>query len=121
MAAIVAPTTAALVTELMSGGEFGQKNGERHTRTVGVVGCETSKQRSRVAADLAIQAASSSGDPVLLIDANARRRRVTKRFHINGSPGWREVLAGVADAESCVHRPETGNLSVMSPGTPQWP
>jgi uncharacterized protein involved in exopolysaccharide biosynthesis len=108
----------ALVNELMTGGEFGQKNGERHTRTVGIVGCETSKQRSRVAADLAIQAASSSGDPVLLIDADARRRRVTKRFHINGSPGWREVLAGVADAESCVHRPETGNLSVMSPGAP---
>ena len=36
----------------------------------------------------------SGTDPVLLIDADARRRRVTKRFHINGSPGWREVLAG---------------------------
>ncbi len=108
----------ALVNELMSKGESGQKNGDRHARTIGVVGCDTSKLRSKVAADLAIQAASSGSDPVLLIDTDARRRRVTKRFHINGSPGWREVLAGVVNADSCVHRQEAGNLSVMSPGTP---
>jgi polysaccharide biosynthesis transport protein len=109
----------ALVNELMaSNGENGQKNGSRHARTVGVVGCDTSKLRSKVAGDLAIQAASASGDPVLLIDADARRRRVTKRFHINGSPGWREVLSGAVNADSCVHRQEVGNLSVMSPGTP---
>jgi uncharacterized protein involved in exopolysaccharide biosynthesis/Mrp family chromosome partitioning ATPase len=109
----------ALVNEIMSShGAKGQQNGDRHARTVGVVGCDTSKLRSKVAADLAIQAASSGSDPVLLIDADARRRRVTKRFHINGSPGWREVLAGVVNADSCVHRQEAGNLSVMSPGTP---
>ena len=108
----------ALVNELMSNGENGQKNGDRHARTVGVVGCDTAKLRSKVAAELAIQAATSGADPVLLIDADARRRRVTKRFHINGSPGWREMLTGVADAESCIHRPEVDNLAVMSPGAP---
>ena len=55
---------------------------------------------------------------MLLIDADARRRRVTKRFHINGSPGWREVLTGQADTENCVHLQEVGNLAVMSPGSP---
>jgi len=102
----------------MSNGENGVKNGDRHARTVGIVGCEASRSRSRVAADLAIQAATSGTDRVLLIDADARRRRVTKRFHINGSPGWREVLAGETDAESCVHRQDVNNLAVMSPGTP---
>ncbi|MEX2092485.1 MAG: hypothetical protein WD971_07395 [Pirellulales bacterium] len=104
----------ALVRELMSNGE----NGDRHARTVGVVGCDASKLRSQVAGDLAIQASSSGTEPVLLIDADSRRRRVTRRFHINGSPGWREVLAGEADAESCVHRQEVNNLAVMSPGAP---
>jgi uncharacterized protein involved in exopolysaccharide biosynthesis len=107
----------SLVRELTSHGEHGTNSG-RHARTVGVVGCDTSKLRSQVAVDLAIQAASTGTDPVLLIDADARRRRVTKRFHINGSPGWREVLSGEAVAESCVHRDEVNNLSVMSPGTP---
>ena len=93
-------------------------NGDRHARTVGVIGCESSKFRSQVATDLAMQAATSGVDPVLLIDADSRRRRVTKRFHINGSPGWREVLSGEVDAESCIHRPKVTNLCVMSPGTP---
>jgi polysaccharide biosynthesis transport protein len=103
-----------LVRELMSNSGAG----DRHARTIGVIGCESSKLHSQVAANLAIQAATSGVDPVLLIDADARRRRVTKRFHLNGSPGWREVLAGEADAESCIHRPKVSNLSVMSPGTP---
>jgi Mrp family chromosome partitioning ATPase len=105
----------SLVREIMSNGE---QNGDRQAKMVGVVGCDSSKLRSRVAADLAMQAASTGTDPVLLIDADARRRRVTKRFHINGSPGWREVLSGEVNAESCVHRRNVANLAVMSPGSP---
>jgi uncharacterized protein involved in exopolysaccharide biosynthesis/Mrp family chromosome partitioning ATPase len=108
----------ALVREIMANGENGAKNGDRHAKMVGIVGCDTSKVRSRVAAELAMQAASTGTDPVLLIDADARRRRVTKRFHINGSPGWREVLTGQADPENCIHHQEVGNLAVMSPGSP---
>lgn len=103
-----------LVRELMSNSGAG----DRRARTIGVIGCESSKVHSQVASNLAIQAATSGVDPVLLIDTDARRRRVSKRFHLNGSPGWREILSGEANAESCIHRPETSNLSVMSPGTP---
>jgi uncharacterized protein involved in exopolysaccharide biosynthesis/Mrp family chromosome partitioning ATPase len=108
----------ALVREIMAGNENGESNGGRHGRMVGVIGCDGSKERSRVAVDLALQAAASGTDSVLLIDTDNRRRRVTKRFNINGSPGWREMLAGKAETESCVHRQEIGNLAVMSPGTP---
>ena len=108
----------ALVREIMANGEDGANNGDRHAKTVGIVGCDTSKLRSRVAAELALQAATTGTNPVLLIDADARRRRVTKRFHINGSPGWREVLSGKAQAETCVHRQDVNNLVVMSPGSP---
>lgn len=108
----------SLVRELMSTEEPDQRNGERHALTVGVVGCEASKMRSQVAANLAIQAAASGAEPVLLIDADSRQRRVTKRFHLNGSPGWREVISGAIDAASCIHKQDGENLSVMSPGTP---
>ena len=107
-----------LVREIMAYGENGVKDGDRPARTVGIVGCDTSRTRSRVAAELAMQAASTASQPVLLIDADARRRTVTKRFHINGSPGWREVLTGQADTEKCVHLQDVGNLAVMSPGSP---
>jgi Mrp family chromosome partitioning ATPase len=35
---------------------------------------------------------------------------------LNGSPGWRDVLAGTAEAVKCVHRPELDNLAVMTAG-----
>lgn len=108
-----------LARELLSLESQNGENGIRHARTVGVVGCETAKMRSQVAANLAIQAAASGVEPVLLIDADPRKRRVTKRFQINGSPGWREVMSGAIDAASCVHKQEGENLSVMSPGTPE--
>ena len=93
-----------------------RNNGHSHATTVGIVGCETSKARSRVASELAIQASSCGVEPVLLIDADSRHRRVAKRFRLNGAPGWREVLAGVADAEHCVHRANRGTLAVMTAG-----
>jgi polysaccharide biosynthesis transport protein len=91
-------------------------NGDRHAKSVGVIGCDTSKLRSRVAAELAIRASNSGNDPVLLIDADSQHRNVAKRFHLNGSPGWRDILAGKADAASCIHRPELENLAVMTAG-----
>ena len=79
-------------------------------RTVGVVGCDDSKLSSRAASDLASQAASSFSEPVLLIDADARHQ------HLGASPGWSDVLAGTADAGSCIRRPKGGNLAVMEAG-----
>jgi polysaccharide biosynthesis transport protein len=92
----------------------GNGNGEHHAKSIGVIGCDTSKLRSRVAADLAVHASHSG--PVLLIDADSRHRRVAKRFHLNGSPGWREVLAGTAAAASCIHRAPSDNLAIMTAG-----
>jgi Mrp family chromosome partitioning ATPase len=91
-------------------------SGRRCAKTVGVVGCETAKSRSRVAGNLAIQAASCGADPVLLIDADARRRRVSKRFHLNGSPGWCEIMKGNAIAKTCVQPSKLGNLALLGPG-----
>jgi polysaccharide biosynthesis transport protein len=106
----------ALLRELMpaNGNEIGDEH--RHAKSVGVIGCDTSKLRSRVAAELAIRASRSSSEPVLLIDADSRHRRVAKRFHLNGSPGWHDVLAGTADAESCIHQSQSDNLAVMTAG-----
>jgi polysaccharide biosynthesis transport protein len=101
-----------LVTALRSFDE----NGRHEARTIGVVGVGVSKLRSRVAGNVAIEAAASGTESVLLIDADARRRRIAKRFHLNGASGWREILAGTASAKSCVQRAKPGNLNVMGPG-----
>ncbi len=110
----VAGRYRALVRELMHAAGI---NGQLHAQAVGVVGCEPSKARSRVAAELAIQAANCGTAPVLLIDGDERHRRVTRRFGLNGSAGWREVVAGAANIHSCVHAADRGNLAVMTPGS----
>ena len=86
-------------------------------RMVGVVGCQAGRYGSEVAAKLAIHAARSGSEQVLLVDANARQRRVARRFHLNGSPGLRELLSGETDAASCIHRPGADNLAVMTAGS----
>jgi uncharacterized protein involved in exopolysaccharide biosynthesis/Mrp family chromosome partitioning ATPase len=106
----------AMARALLATNGHSNGNGRRHAKTVGIVGCDAAGLRSRVAANLAVQAASSGAARVLLIDTDARRGRVAKRFQVHGSAGWREVVGGVADLESCVHRPQTGNLAVMAPG-----
>jgi uncharacterized protein involved in exopolysaccharide biosynthesis/Mrp family chromosome partitioning ATPase len=91
-------------------------NNQAAARAVGVIGCETTNARSRVASELAIQAADCAAAPVLLIDADDRRRNVSRRFGLNGSPGWREVVRGGVDLQSCIHEADAGKLSVMTPG-----
>jgi hypothetical protein len=116
-AALIVPVGdyRTLVREIVLGGGGHGQNGSA-IKTIGIVGCETSKPRSRVAGDLAIQAARASASPVLLIDADAAQRNVANRFNINGSAGWSEVVTGAADANSCIHRQENANLAVMGPG-----
>jgi polysaccharide biosynthesis transport protein len=105
-----------LLRELLLTNGNGNGNGQHHARSIGVMGCDASKLRSRVAADLAIHASRTGSEPVLLIDADSRHRRVAKRFHLNGSPGWHEVLAGTAAAASCIHRAPSDNLAIMTAG-----
>ena len=111
---LVAGRYRALARELLHNN--GGNNGHPHSMAVGVFGCETTKARSRVAADLAIQAANCGPAPVLLIDADERHRRVTRHFGLNGSPGWREVVNGDIDIRACVHAANRGRLAVMTPG-----
>jgi uncharacterized protein involved in exopolysaccharide biosynthesis len=106
----------ALLHELLPAHGNGQFHAQKQAKSIGVIGCDTSKLRSRVAADLAIHASRCGSEPVLLIDADSRHRRVAKRFHLNGSPGWQEVMAGTVAAESCIHRAPSDNLAIMTAG-----
>jgi uncharacterized protein involved in exopolysaccharide biosynthesis/Mrp family chromosome partitioning ATPase len=106
----------ALIGELARSNGNGHVNGNGHAKSVGILSCEKSTLRSRVATELAVQAARSKGEPVLLIDADVRQRRIAKKFRVDATPGLREVLAGVADVWACVHPAKSGNVAVMAPG-----
>ena len=93
-----------------------EHNDCERAKTIGIVGCDTAKLRSQVAGNLAIEAALSGSDPILLIDADARHQRVAKRFQLNGSPGWRDAVSGSAALQECFQQSSPDNLSVMGPG-----
>jgi uncharacterized protein involved in exopolysaccharide biosynthesis/Mrp family chromosome partitioning ATPase len=107
----------ALVRWLTANDKHSESGSPPHARTIGVVGCEPTARHSQVAADLAIQAASETGVPVLLIDAEAHPRRVTQRNENKELRDWRDVLAG-ATATRCVPHPAVRNLAVLSLGGP---
>lgn len=102
-----------LLATLRSMGRAGKNQG----RAVAIVGCDETKLRSRIAGNLAVEAAASGTDTVLLIDADPRNRNISKRFHLNGAPGWRDLIAGKAQLENCLYRVEASNLAVIGPGT----
>ena len=87
----------------------------RRTRIIGVAGWEGTTSRSQIATDLAIQAASSLSELVLLINADSRGRCITHRLQIDGAAGWRDVLTGAAQAEKGRQHP-VSNLAVLSAG-----
>ena len=103
----------ALVRQLTTNHQHSEPGTPPPVRTIGVVGCDPTTLHSQVAADLAIQAASETGVPVLLIDAEAHSRRITQRCENKGLRDWREVLAG-ATSTSCVQHPAVRNLAVLS-------
>jgi Mrp family chromosome partitioning ATPase len=112
------PKYRLLVQQLLAtnGNENGNANGHSRAKTVGVMACESARFRSRVAADLAIQAAGSTS--VLLIDADDRNRRLANKFQLNGSAGLRELIGGRTELGDCIHTTECENLAIMSPGSP---
>ena len=59
---------------------------------------------------------ASSGQPVILIDADLRRPTVAKKLNINAKIGLTQVLAGQVDIAEAVHQVEDSKLFVLPAG-----
>ena len=102
-----------LLRRLLANGANREQRG-RGTRKIGVIGCDSSTLGSQVATDLAIQAASSTGRSVLLIDTDSRGQRVNKRYQINGVLSRRDGSVGATAADGRGQHPNPNNLTVLS-------
>lgn len=95
----------------------GLRNGSGHLPyAIGLTSCNPGEGVSTVSANLAISAAESSGQPVLLIDAELARPSVAKAFGVNASPGLMEAIAGDCLPLDCVQHTASPNLSVITAG-----
>ncbi len=90
--------------------------GTTNFQAVGITSCTRGEGVSTVAANLAITAAVSGSDPVLLIDANAARPALQRNFNIWNLPGFVEVIHENAEPLACVQDSQYENLYLLPPG-----
>ncbi len=85
-------------------------------QVVGITSCTRGEEVSTVATNLAMTAAASGQDPVLLVDANVARPALNRNFNIWNLPGVVEVLHESADPLASVQDTTHDNLYVLPAG-----
>jgi Mrp family chromosome partitioning ATPase len=85
-------------------------------RTVGVTSCHRGEGVSSIAAHLAVTAASSGSDPVLLVDANLEHPAIGRMLGLGTVPGTSELLLEDEPSVSSIRPTSVGNLSVLAAG-----
>jgi Mrp family chromosome partitioning ATPase len=83
----------------------------------GITSCTSGEGASTVALQLALAAASSGNDPVLLVDANFTRPSLDRVFGVSRGPGLAEVLLAAQPASEVIRSTATANLSLLTAGT----
>jgi len=95
-------------SELSSGGR---------PKVLGLAGCKPQDGVTTVAANLAIHAARSGYERVLLVDAHLRRPKVHQIFRADETPGMAQALAGDQPATEFVQRSPVEKLWLLTAGT----
>lgn len=84
---------------------------------LGITACDRGAGVSTVAANLAIRAADHHMQPVLLVDTNAARPQVARKFHKRNALGLADVFAGQCSVQDAIHTTQIEGLEVMPLGT----
>ena len=85
-------------------------------QTLGVIGSERGVGASTVAVNVAIAAASTTSQTVLLVDADGHVPSVGTMLAGKPAPGLAEVLTGLADPEDCVQSTQVEDLWLLAAG-----
>lgn len=83
-------------------------------KAIGVTSCATGAGVSTVAANLAIAAARTGNQPVLLVDVSGGHSQIAAQFSITGHLGLEAALAGDVPAADCVKATPIENLSLLA-------
>ena len=81
--------------------------------TVGVLGAETGVGASSFAAHLAMTADVDFQLRVVLVDADAQRKSVSKILGVQGTPGFCELLRGDASHDECLQKITRSEVEVL--------
>ncbi len=88
-------------------------NDDRCGRSIGVIGVEVDAGASTLAIQLAHTSAKDCKLRTVLVDADSRRRSISKAFGLNGAPGLVELLEG-ASPDECLQKEGEAGLELIS-------
>jgi Mrp family chromosome partitioning ATPase len=83
-------------------------------KAIGVTSCAAGAGVSTVSANLAIAAARTGNQPVLLVDLSGRRSQIAAQLGLSGDLGLEAAIAGDLPAAECVKATPIENLSLLA-------
>ena len=83
-------------------------------RSLGVIGVDPGVGASTLAVNLAVTSSADCGLRTVLVDADARKRSVSKMFGLNGAPGLVELMSGSASHDDCVQRAKDSSIDLIA-------
>ena len=92
-------------------------NSVRVLHTLLVTSCLPGEGKTTVAANLSAVLAQGVDSPVILIDADLRRRSLTAILGLQGRAGLADFLVGNAPVQDLLGKTEIDNLSILSAGS----
>ena len=95
---------------LMSQHRPGQSRG----RSIGVIGVDVGAGASTLAINLATTSDVDCNLKTVLVDADSRKRSVSKMFGLNGAPGLCELVRGTASHDECLQKVENAEIELIS-------
>jgi Mrp family chromosome partitioning ATPase len=81
--------------------------------TLGLIGCEARTGVSTIAANLAVRASELGLGPVLLVETDSERPRLSSAWKLPGGPGLPELLSGQASFSECLRGGPADDLHVI--------
>lgn len=83
-------------------------------RSLGIIGVDSGAGASTLAVNLAVASSSDCRLRTVLVDADSRKRSISKMFELNGAPGLVELLSGSASHDDCLQRAKNSPIDLIA-------
>ena len=88
--------------------------GQKRGRSLGIIGIDVGVGASTLAVNLAVASDIDCHLKTVLVDADSRKRSVSKMFGLNGSPGLVELLSGTASHDECLQKVKEAEIDLIA-------
>ena len=82
--------------------------------SLGIIGVDDGSGASSLAVNLAVTSDVDCHLKTMLVDADLRKRSVSKMFGLNGAPGLFELVNGAASHDECLQKSKSGQIELIA-------